>query len=544
MDDAAAVIEALRRAQRGDAAGALTLARDLAGRDPGNGRAHMAAGIALRMLGRLPEARAALERAAALQPADYAAHFELAVTRELAGETATALAAYQRALALRPGFAAARFGAARLLAEQERASEALALVEIALRADPADPLARHEKGWILHRSRQAALAAPLLEAAAAADPANEQWQLDAAKALADAGRDEAARAAYERAARVDPAHAAPRIAYGRFLVSRADYEGAAGAFTAACALDPTDTALPIYLAQVELLLQHWETGWRAYGERELRRAFAAARGLDYRLPPLEALTGREVTLVGEQGLGDALFFLRFAPQLTARGARLEYAGDARLAPLLERIGLFGAIRASDTMAQAGAQLPILAGDLPALPGIRQLPRSLRIAPRPERLAAWRAVLEAAGPRPWIGIAWRAGTPADVLAHGLYKSVPLEDLCRALRPLGGTVLAIQRNPRPGEIDAAAAALGRPVPDLTRANEDLEDVLALVALLDRHVAVSNTNIHLAAAAGAVADVLVPFPPEWRWTAEGDSPWYPGFRVHRQERRGDWSAALARL
>ncbi len=276
----------------------------------------------------------------------------------------------------------------------------------------------------------------------------------------------------------------------------------------------------------------------------MRRAFTAARsarGLAYRVPPLEELAGRLVTLVGEQGLGDALFYLRFAPQLAARGARLEFAGDARLAPLLRRTGLFEASQASDAMAQAGAQLPILIGDLPAVPGIDPLPPSLSIAPDPERLAAWRARLEAAGPRPWIGIAWRAGTPADALAHGLYKSVPLEDLCRALRPLGGTVIAIQRGPRAGEIDAASAALGRSVPDFTRANEDLEDALALVALLDRHVAVSNTNIHLAAAAGTVADVLVPFPPEWRWTAEGESPWYPGFRVHRQSRGGDWGRTL---
>jgi hypothetical protein len=53
-----------------------------------------------------------------------------------------------------------------------------------------------------------------------------------------------------------------------------------------------------------------------------------------------------------------------------------------------------------------------------------------------------------------------------------------------------------------------------------------------------------MHLAAAAGATADVLVPFPPEWRWGVAGESPWFPGFRVFRQRPDGDWSRALAEL
>jgi len=69
-------------------------------------------------------------------------------------------------------------------------------------------------------------------------------------------------------------------------------------------------------------------------------------------------------------------------------------------------------------------------------------------------------------------------------------------------------------------------------------------ALDALVDRHIGVSSTNMHLADLAGRTADVLVPWPAEWRWRLAGESPWFPGFRVHRQERGGDWSAALAAL
>ena len=72
-----------------------------------------------------------------------------------------------------------------------------------------------------------------------------------------------------------------------------------------------------------------------------------------------------------------------------------------------------------------------------------------------------------------------------------------------------------------------------------------MLGLLAVIDEYVGVSNTNMHLRAGIGRTARVLVPWPAEWRWMAAGDtSPWFPGFRVHRQRQDGDWHEALTRL
>lgn len=46
-----------------------------------------------------------------------------------------------------------------------------------------------------------------------------------------------------------------------------------------------------------------------------------------------------------------------------------------------------------------------------------------------------------------------------------------------------------------------------------NEDREDLLALLALLDDYVGVSNTNMHLLGSLGKTARVLVPNPPDWK-------------------------------
>lgn len=473
----APIAEAFRLLQAGDAAAALAASREVIARQPGHARAHLAAGLALRMMGRLGESRAAIEEAARLDPADYGAAYEQGMALAALGDVDAARDCYRRAAQLRPDFGAAHF--------------ALGM----------DALARGD------------------------------WS--------------AAATALESAVRLDPRNPHALVNYGRLSVRQADFARAADLFRAALAVSPADRDLPMYLAQVELLRGRWAEGWKAYARREQRLRFeaqCAREGTAYRVPAREGLRDAALLVVGEQGLGDEIFFLRFAPQLRALGARLSYAGEARLRPLLQRTGMFEEVFAFGEPLPSG-RARLLSGDLPLVTSARSTPPPLAIAPDAERLEAMRRRLERVGPRPWIGVTWRAGTSTDVVAHALHKSAPIASLFAAL-PRDGTVLSLQREGSFDELESASRALGRPLYDFSAINGDLDDALALVALLDRHVGVSNTNMHLAAAAGATADVLVQFPPEWRWGIEGDSPWFPGFRVYRQLAGGDWSRAFAAL
>jgi hypothetical protein len=157
-------------------------------------------------------------------------------------------------------------------------------------------------------------------------------------------------------------------------------------------------------------------------------------------------------------------------------------------------------------------------------------------------------LAALGPPPYLGVTWRAGIAPEQQRGTdwvLHKAVPLELLCGALRNVKGTLIALQRNPEGAELGRLATLAGRPVHDLTALNEDLEGMLALLALVDDYIGVSNTNMHLRAGAGRRARVLVHCPPEWRWMATGgESPWFPGFRIYRQGVDSEWGDAIAEL
>src|SRR5688500_12408944 len=127
-----------------------------------------------------------------------------------------------------------------------------------------------------------------------------------------------------------------------------------------------------------------------------------------------------------------------------------------------------------------------------------------------------------------------------------KDVEPQVIARVLQPCEATVLVLQRGMLPMEDQAFADALGREAFDLTGYSDDLERMLALLSLLDDYVTVSNTNIHLIAGLeGARARVLIPHPPEWRWTGDAyHSSWFPGLEIYREDQGEGWGPALARL
>ena len=156
----------------------------------------------------------------------------------------------------------------------------------------------------------------------------------------------------------------------------------------------------------------------------------------------------------------------------------------------------------------------------------------------------RAKLASIGPGPYIALTWRAGLPRRGKAV-LAKAIDAGALGTALAGLPATFVCLQRDPLPEETHALERALGAKVGDFSAANADLDDMLALLDVVDEYVGVSNTNTHLRASLGRSARVLVPWPAEWRWLRAGDaSPWFPGFPLYRASAEGDWSAALGRL
>jgi tetratricopeptide (TPR) repeat protein len=256
------------------------------------------------------------------------------------------------------------------------------------------------------------------------------------------------------------------------------------------------------------------------------------------------LQGKTIFLNGEQGLGDELFFLRYAPELKARGATIHYRCHIKNASLLSRVSCLDKIVSDEKVLFEGKN-SLLVGDLALALGMTtEAAPPLALFVLPERLEAMRQRLAALGKPPYLAVTWWAGCKPDqdMTKPTFYRAIDLTELGKVLAPIDATILILQRNPTQDEINQLTEIVNKPVHDLSVLNDDLEDMLALLALLDDYICVHNTNIHLMAGIGKTARILIPYPPEWRDMKTGnESPWFKGFKLYRQNRDKSWSQAL---
>jgi len=415
----------------------------------------------------------------------------------------------------------------------------------ALRERPTHADAHYNLGKVFEKRDDFAGARRAYERALALDPNHQGARGNCARVLQFLGDLEGAVQILEASVADGSAEAWNVVLYGKALMAARGHAAAVSAYAEACHRMPASGLLRRTYAHALLAAGDFARGWQEYLGRDVDGPTPRAR---VPAPLPQRLDARTIRLLPEQGLGDVLFFLRFAPELVTRGARVHLTAPEKLTGLLARSGIFASVTSQP--GQGGGDALSVA-DLPCLLESDAPAPAFRLSAEPASVAEWRARLAALGPAPYVGVTWRAGTDfrrgpefgRD--ARALSKEISASLLAKALHDVAGTFVSLQRAPAEGEVAELSRASGRPVHDLAAVNEDLDAMAGLLTVLDEYVAVSNTNVHLRAGLGRTSRVLVPFPPEWRWMAAGDaSPWFPGCRVYRQTPARSWSNALDAL
>lgn len=424
--------------------------------------------------------------------------------------------------------------------------EAIRCLRKALRNEPRDPDVLYNLGFVLMQQKQFSEAATQFSRLTAFYPTHGMGWQNLGQSRLMLGKPEAALDAYARAINLLPNLYQPYGGMTHALRDLGRYSEAMEALEQGLVNQPENWELNGMLVGLALGTNDWITGWRFY---------ACRPSTQQRLPFPEGYVipshaGQPMRIHFDQGLGDELFFLRFAQTLLSQGKTLHYTTHPKLYPLLQGRAEFAALREAGP--DDAEQYDVLVGDLPYLTGMRSdadIPPPFVLALDDVKVEILRTQLEAIGPPPYLGITWLGGTPkkqgAKGLHHLLFKEISPAMLGKLARSWPGTVVVLQRLPTEDSLAEFGKSLGRPFLDWSRLNDDLSEILAALSLLDEYVGVSNTNMHLLAGIGKVARVLVPHPPEWRWMLEGDeSPWFPGFRIYRQALDRSWDEALDKL
>jgi tetratricopeptide (TPR) repeat protein len=314
-------------------------------------------------------------------------------------------------------------------------------------------------------------------------------------------------------------------------------------FKAALTAAPQFAEAHFELAMTQLAMGDFDAGWKSYEWRWKTGAFARHRRPFDTAPWLgdAPIIGKTILLHAEQGFGDTIQFIRYAPLLAGQGAKVVCEVQPELQPLLSENPMLRDI----AVVAAGAPLPAFDLHCPLL----SLPLALGTQPETipaaipylaapaERVANWQARLPPGRPR--AGFVWSGQSSHN---NDSNRSIALARLSALFEDERIRCFSLQRDLRATDAEAL-----RDLPNLVHLGgelRDFADTAAVISLLDVVISVDTAVAHLAGALGKPVILLLPYAADFRWLRQRcDSPWYPSAKLLRQPAFGDWDSAIAR-
>lgn len=430
-------------------------------------------------------------------------YLNLGVTFKAMGDMASAQTAYQNALALNPDLPEAHYNLAAILAEIDQAQSVEAYRRaISLRPDWAE--AYNGLGVVLQQQGKLNDAIANYKHAASLKP---QWFLP-----------------YHNLAETFIAQGEPDLAieYFRKSIER-------------------EPGFPVsHFDLATQLLQHgsFAEGWSEFEWRFNNGGRTPKReGFDVPVWDGSQLDGGTILIWSEQGFGDVIQFVRYAPLVQQRVTNVWLQTDGRLARLMETCsGLSKVVTDEQPNGDFDFQIPLMS--LPRIFGttLDTVPRDVPYLSAPACDHPALAALKASTSRLRIGILWESG--ASYLNHEWRDCSPA-DFHRLSKIPEVSLYSLQFGDSKEKLEDYPDLQ---ITDLSSAIGDFATTAAFVDALDLIVTVDTAMAHLAGALGKRVWTLLNHSCDWRWLLDrNDSPWYPTMTLFRQTTFGSWTSVF---
>ncbi len=356
------------------------------------------------------------------------------------------------------------------------------------------------------------------------------------------GRLPDALASLERAVALDPNDAGAQCSLGLAHFESAQHDEATAAFDRALAIRADYPEARRNQALVWFLRGEYAKAWPAFESRLACDDFGR-RDFDQPRWDGSPLDGRTLYVYWEQGLGDALQFVRYLPLAAKTAGRVWYEPHEPLRPLLVQSGFGEYLVAPEVRPAADvcASLLSLAGFLPDASGTPFWPGPYLSADA-RLVAQWKARLQDV-PGFRVGIAW-SGNPDH--PHDRFRSTKLAHFAPLGAVPGVRLISLQRGVGSEQVAEVAGQMNVVELDgLDETSGAFVDSAAVIESLDLVISIDTSIAHLAGALGKPVWMALQHVPDWRWLSRGAAtPWYPSMRLFRQQTPGDWQAVFAEM
>lgn len=462
-----------------------------------------------------------------------------------AGDMPRAQSIFAQILAVVPGEPRALNGLGVVAFRADRLQEAEEYHRRAIAAFPGNPAFHNNLALVCSRAGRAAEAVECCRRALALSPQTVQLHNNLGTMLKAAGQLEGAVESFRRALALEPNYGNARYNLANALVQLKRMDEADAEYRRALELAPDDAEVRYNHALLRLLLGDFAQGLPGL---EWRWGLPGFSRPNFPQPQWrgEPLAGRTILLLGEQGLGDAIQMIRFAPLLKRAGATVLVACRPALHALLASAGGVDRLLPYSHVAAESFDFHVPLLSLPGAFGttLDTIPAEVPyLAAEPARIQRWQ--LELAETSDFkVGIAWQ-GSRDYVL--DVFRSIPLAAFAPLAECPGVKLFSLQKGHGHEQLVAAGQRLG--IVDLgTRLDNEghaFVDTAAAMMSLDLVITSDTAIAHLAGALGVPVWVALPLVPDWRWLLDRqDSPWYPTMRLFRQSRQGDWGDVFSRI
>ncbi len=465
------------------------------------------------------------------------------------GQYDLAIRYLQKAVKLDPDHPQAQAQLGLALTYQERFKEALRHYDAALTLLPESPDLLHNRGSVLlNLGRHRAAIEDFRRALALTpDAPNTLANLGAALSRYPESLEEALSCCRRALDLNVTLEATPDLLLnlGHVLQLEGSYQEAIDCCRRAIALNPDHHTAHTNLGLLLLLTGHYREGWQEHEWRWKSRELAPYH-LEEGLWRGEDLNGKTLLLRPEQGYGDNLQFIRYAPVIKERwpDAALMLLCPPPLAPLLEGMPSLDRIvvQGRDEMPPYHKQISLFS--LPYVMGTTletiPSPKKPYLQAPPERIEQHRPLF-ADHPGLKMGLVWR-GNPAQ--PNDLNRSIHDVSVLEPLLNLPGVSFFSLMKEVPESDRFIFEGLSNLV-DLGPHLRDFADSAALITHLDLVITTCTSMAHLAGGLGARTWVLLGYSADWRWLlGRGKSPWYGSVRLFRQGLGRDWGEVISQV